>query len=257
VNNKSKILNKWILGAALSVTTLFSNASVLTNYDTLITGADMTGLKVTLTTSAGSEVLNWAMIYDGLLTLSDLGPTTIDPATGNPYTEAQKNIMASNGLTGGVSGSINSPLSGSNWSLTQQGFTGGDVSGKNYYGLWTFIYTGSDALESLVLDTLGTDLVFDTQLVSTFSPNNSDSGRGFTAFNSTFDNYATGVSATYSDQVANDELYGKVEIDFEQKFHVLNFWLDVDKAVEVPEPSMLLLFISGLALVVRRKYKAK
>ena len=222
---------------------------LLTNYDTLITGADMTGLKVTLNTSAGSEVLNWAMISDQLLTLSDFGPSTIDPVTGDPYTATQNNIMASNGLSGGVIGD--------NWSLTQQGFTGGDVSGINYYGLWTFIYTGSDDLESLVLDTLGTDLVFDTQLISTFAPNNSDSGRDFTAFNSTFDNYATGVSATYSDQVANDELYGKAEINFEQKFHVLNFWLDVDKAVEVPEPSMLLLFISGLALVVRRKYKAK
>jgi hypothetical protein len=238
MNNKSKMLNKWILGAALSVTTLFSNASLITDYDTLITGADMTGLKVTLNTSGGSEVLDWAMLTN---TLASVPSTITDPN--------KINIIASEGLSGGVLGS--------NWSLVQQGFTGGDYDIPNIYGLWTFTYKGSDTLESLVLDTFGTDLVFDTQLVSSFAPNNSGVGREFSAFNPTLSGFATDFTATYLDQISNDELYGKVEINFVQQVPSFSFLIDVDKTVDVPEPSMLLLFISGLALVVRRKYNAK
>lgn len=240
MNTKSKMLNKWMLGAALSVTTLFSNASVITDYDTLITGADMTGLKVTLNTSGGTETLDWAMLTN-----------TLNPVTGGGLTAAQENIVASEGLSGGVSGS--------DWSLVQQGFTGGDFDNLNIYGLWTFIYSGANALESLVLDAFGTDLVFDTQLTSTFAPNNSGAGREFIPFNTAHNDYAPGVSVTYFDQVASDELYSKVQINFDQQFQQpsLEFLIDVDKAVNVSEPSMLLVFLSGLALVVRRKYNAK
>ncbi|MDO6718162.1 hypothetical protein Q4575_02050 [Psychrosphaera sp. 1_MG-2023] len=238
MNTKSKMLNKWMLGAALSVTTLFSNASVITDYDTLITGADMTGLKVTLNTSGGTETLDWAMLTN-----------TLNPVTGGGLTPAQENIVASEGLSGGVSGS--------DWSLVQQGFTGGDFDLPNIYGLWTFVYSGSDILESLVLDAFGTDLVFDTQLTSAFAPNNSGVGREFVAFEAALNGISTDVSATYLDQVASDELYRKVSIDFNQQAPEFSFLIDVDKAVNVSEPSMLLVFLSGLALVVRRKYNAK
>ncbi|MBU2882653.1 hypothetical protein KO525_08075 [Psychrosphaera sp. B3R10] len=238
MNTKSKMLNKWMLGAALSVTTLFSNASVITDYETAITGADMTGLKVTLNTSGGTETLDWAMLTN-----------TLNPVTGGGLTPTQENIVASEGLSGGVSGS--------DWSLVQQGFTGGDFDLPNIYGLWTFVYSGSDILESLVLDAFGTDLVFDTQLTSAFAPNNSGVGREFVAFEAALNGISTDVSATYLDQVASDELYRKVSIDFNQQAPEFSFLIDVDKAVNVSEPSMLLVFLSGLALVVRRKYNAK
>lgn len=238
MNTKFKMLNKWMLGAALSVTTLFSNASVITDYETLITGADMTGLKVTLNTSGGSETLDWAMLTN-----------TLDTVTATGLTPEQVNIVASEGLSGGVSGS--------DWSLVQQGLTGGDFDFPSIYGLWTFVYTGADVLESLVLDTFGTDLVFDTQLTSAFAPNNSGVGREFTAFNATLDGLSSGFSATYLDQIASDELFGKVEITFAQTAPVYAFWIDVDKAVDVSEPSMLLVFLSGIALITRRKYQAK
>ncbi|MDC2889531.1 hypothetical protein [Psychrosphaera algicola] len=238
MNTKSKMLNKWMLGAALSVTTLFSNASVITDYDTLITGADMTGLKVTLNTSGGTETLDWAMLT-----------STLNTVIGGGINPTQDNIVANEGFSGGVSGS--------DWSLVQQGFTGGDYDLPNIYGLWTFVYSGSDILESLVLDAFGTDLVFDTQLTSAFAPNNSGVGREFVAFEAALDGISTDVSATYLDQVASDELYRKVSIDFNQQAPEFSFLIDVDKAVNVSEPSMLLVFLSGLALVVRRKYNAK
>lgn len=238
---KNQTLNKWMLGAALSVTTLFANASVI-NYDTLVTGADMAGLDITLNTATGTESLSWVTTS----TMLDTAPSVLASDGVTPLTPAQIDIYEKQGESGGVSST--------DWSLTQQGYTNLDFDGPVLFGLWTFEYTGTDPLVSLVLDAMGTDFVFDTDAIDN-TANTSGVGAPFTIA-------GTSPVASYSNQVDADELYKTVTIDFDaQSPTSFSFWLDVDKAmtssVNVSEPSMFIVLLSGLALVVRRKYNTK
>ena len=125
-----------------------AQAAVL-NFDTSITGADMGGINVTATfADSSNETLTWV-------------------STGTDLGDSGNVIIDHEGYTGGVSGT--------NWSLTQQGFTLGNVNGTDLYGAWTFTNDDSN-ITGLKIDTTGTDIMFDTVMFDSLLQDANGSG---------------------------------------------------------------------------------
>lgn len=170
------------LGLALGLlsTSWISQAGII-NFDTSITGADMVGISVTATFADNSyETLTWSSI------------SSILGSSGN-------DIIDHEGFSGGVFGT--------NWSLTQQGFTLGNFDSGNIYGMWSFVDNALSNVTTLTIDTNNTDIMFDTATFADTAEdaNGSGQGRSFTT--------ASSVPAigTYSDNV-QQELYKTLEI---------------------------------------------
>jgi hypothetical protein len=155
-----------------------ARATVLT-FDTSITGADMIGIGVTATFADNStETIFWESIS------TDLGNSGND-------------VIDYEGYKGGVIGT--------NWSLTQQGFTLGNFGDGNTYGAWSF--TNDNAgITGLKIDTTNTDIMFDTATFETILQDTNGSGQG-----RSFLTEQVGVTHVYSGNV-QQELYKILEL---------------------------------------------
>lgn len=223
------MLKKLLAGAVLILTAQTASANFIVS-DSVVTGADMAGLQVSVTFADGfTETSTWEVFNDILGT---------DP---NP-------IIAQEDLSGG---SIVDGL----FSIQQQGNTLGNVDDAgNLYGLWSL--TNNDFLAfdivQLVLD--GTDalIAFDTVLDYEGTPG-SGTGRPYQSFGA--------GTATYSNLVdaAFDDLYFTLTVDFAAGElsigETVVFMADTDKLVqaEVNAPATLLLTMLGFAAFVRAR----
>lgn len=201
------MIRKWILGALLLSVSAFSQAGVI-SFETLINGADMEGMNVTVTFGDNIETFVWG---------------------------------ASSATQGGVSGS--------DWSLSQEGYTFGDVDGDGtVYGAWTFTDNTNDGISKLEISAVGTRTVFDTLA----EPNGNGSGPGRSVFAFIGEQEYLGFSVVYVDHFF-DELYAGVVLSLDNPGTSFQFFADTDAIV--PEPSILLIFASGLLGLVgiRRK----
>jgi hypothetical protein len=170
---KEKGVKKLILASFLTVFTGSSaNAGFVFNND--ITGADMAGIEVTVGFTTGDyETSTWS-VYS-----TDLGTTGND-------------IIDYEGFSGGASGT--------NWSLTQSGFTLGNTGvDSTIYGLWNFI-NSSDTVKTITINTGDTGVLFDTASFDDLSEDNNGSGQGRSFITDT----PSEVTATYSDPVLQE-----------------------------------------------------
>lgn len=187
---------KLALALGLLSTSCISQAGIL-KFDTSITGADMGGIQVTATFADNSyETVSWDSIS------SVLGNTGND-------------IVDHEGYSGGVFGT--------DWSLTQKGYTLGNVNAGNIFGAWSFIDNALSSVTSLKIDTNNTDIMFDTATFGDIAEDANGSGQG----RRFMPDSVLPISGTYSDNV-QQELYKILEIsglagdDFE-------FLADTDK----------------------------
>lgn len=195
-------------------------------YDTDITGADLTGLQVTANfTNGNSETLLWQEISR---TLGNTGNTIVDHE----------------GFSGGVTGA--------GWGLSQQGFTTGDFDVNGLYGVWRF-FDSTNTVSSFELDALNTGIVFDTVFLTDLSQdiNGSAQGRPFFAFNN-FQLFS-GATAQYSNPIDN-ELYSRTTVSLTNAGSEFSFWLDTDRAINVNEPSLFVVFTLLCLLMLSRRF---
>ncbi|MFT4746483.1 MAG: hypothetical protein ACI8XG_000556 [Congregibacter sp.] len=173
------MFNKITMALLLVLGSVNTQAAVL-KFDTSITGVDMAGIKVTATfNDQSSETYTWASISDALGT------------SGN-------NIVDHEGFSGGVTGT--------NWSLTQQGFTLGNVNAGNIYGAWNFTDSRTNFVTNLKIDTTDTDIMFDTATYDFIEQDTNGSGQG-----RSFLSEPSGITSEYTDNV-QQELYKILEI---------------------------------------------
>ncbi|TCS37159.1 PEP-CTERM sorting domain-containing protein [Reinekea marinisedimentorum] len=215
-------ISKWTLGSVFCALVMFSSGAnaTLLDFETTVTGADMAGISVT------------AIYTDGT---SD---TVIWSATGSE--------------SGGVSET--------SWSLTQEGSTLGeyDSSTDTIYGLWTFTSDGS--VESLIIDTLDTGIVFDTAFIDDLSDDTNGSGQGriFSEVDVDASTLLEGASSSYFAGYSGlflEELFTTLTLDSLTGVTTLTFWADTD--AYVPEPSTLMLFGAGLFGLVASRARSK
>jgi len=190
-------MSRGITAVFLLVLGVGSAQSAVLNFDTSITGADMVGVKVTAIYAVGPDESDvWA-------------------STGTQLGNSGNVVIDHEGYTGGVSGS--------NWSLSQQGFTLGNVNGGVLYGAWTFTNPDSD-ITGLIIDTTDTDFMFDTANLNSVQEDNNGSGQG-----RYFISDDAGVVGTYSNNV-QQELYKILELSGLQGG--FSFMADTDKQDE-------------------------
>jgi len=218
------MIKKLMLGMMLLSTSLVSQAGLITP---VITGADMAGITVTVNynTSTPSETDVWSVLST---TLGTSGNAVIDQE----------------GLSGGVSGT--------DWSLTQQGDSLGNSDGKGtFYGAWDFVGDLS-MISSIVIDTGDTGILFDSlYMYPLVDTNGSGQGKEFTSFNPTV---VADTAATYSNNVF-EELYTTLTIDVAAQGKGFSFWADTDKAT-VPEPATMFTFALGLVALTSLRKKS-
>lgn len=212
------MIKKIIAGLSLVGMSLSAQSALLID-ESNITGADMGGISVTAMFSDGTTDTGiWSAFPDVIL------------GTGDPIADAE-------GFSGGVVTST--------WSLTQQGFSSGNVSpGGDVYGAWTLTNLASaSAIVGFSIDGSVANVAFDIDSGSEVTPY---SGVGV-AFAS-----ATSVdSVTYSDQVnaaygdlffALEVLFGSSELAIDEE---LVFVADTE-TIKVPEPATTAMILSGL-----------
>lgn len=219
----TKIVKKLILSVFLITFCRSALAGVI--YNTDLTGADLSGLQVTANFINGaSETLLWQTFF------TNLGDSGND-------------IADHEGFSGGVIGG--------GWGLSQQGYTLGDFDGQNIFGAWSF-FDQTNSVSSFVLDVVDTGLVFDTVFLSSLSDdiNGSAQGRPFFAFHN--NQLFSGANAQYTNAIDN-ELFKTTTISLTDIGAEFSFWLDLDKAIDVPEPPVVFIFISALVYLVRKK----
>ncbi|WP_157447224.1 PEP-CTERM sorting domain-containing protein [Catenovulum agarivorans] len=227
------MFKKWALGMLLMSSSLTSNAALM-SFDTTLTGADMAGLEVVATfNDLTTETLEWQTI------------STILGTSGN-------DIIDHEGYVGGVSGA--------NWSLTQQGYTGGNFDGAGgFFGAWSFVDSSQLGITKLEIFSNDTNIFFDTSFLTDLSDDSNGSGQGreFIAYKDGAEFF--GYSLSYGDNLV-DELYGSLTLDLTTPGTSFNFLIDTDKLIDVPEPSSLVTLVSaviGLMVIRRRKIVGK
>lgn len=215
---------------------LAANADFIVD-ESSITGADMTGIEVSVTFGTGqtqfTETGIWQVISNTLLT------------TGDP-------LIDLNGFVGGVVTE--------SWSFTQSGLTlGGFDDNGTAYGLWTLTNTSAsgDDITGFSINGLTSDsaIAFDID-ADTEGFTGSNTGQ---AFISDFGDNATG---TYSNQVdaSFSDLFFQLDVLFNSSSVVdsgasINFFADTEllSAVEVSAPATAGLLLTGLAFMSRRQ----
>lgn len=188
-----------------------------------ITGADMAGMNVTALFADGSqETATWIV-------------TSTDPT-----------VPDGEGFAGGAFGT--------GWSLTQQGFSLGNVVGGAVLGEWTLNNDAGQSMTSLVIDAMAGDIVFDLGLPTTtaeFTPG-SGSGRDFTP------DPTSGPlpDATYGALFSAPDLWGELTLTWNANNlfasgSELRFLADTD---QVPLPGTAMLLVIGvLGLAARHR----
>ena len=210
----------------LGLFALVMSAQANAGYISLVTGADMAGMKVTVNFGdQSSETVVWDVL-------------TQDASV--PFFE---------GFSGGVFGS--------GWSLTQAGNTISETpSGVPLpLGAWTLEFQGGKGgIVSIIIDGLSGGIVFDTE-EGDASANGSQAGRQFLAS-------MNGVLATFSDNV-EDELFGTMTLGSDSFFLVsaqgggFQFIIDTDKIAEVSAPATMGVVLAALGLLGFNRRKRK
>ncbi|MBU2880320.1 MULTISPECIES: PEP-CTERM sorting domain-containing protein [Aliiglaciecola] len=212
------MIKKIIAGLSLVGMSLSAQSAIIVD-EANITGADMAGIEVTALFGDGtSESGIWSAFPDVVL------------GTGDPIADAE-------GFSGGVVTST--------WSLTQQGFSSGNVSpAGGVFGAWTL--TNIDSASDIVgfsIDGFAGDVAFDI-----------DSGSENTPYSSIGVSFASATvvdSVAYSDQVSADygDLFFTLDVLFGSSSLAIGddlvFVTDTD-TVKVPEPATTAMILSGL-----------
>lgn len=224
---ETKEMNKQLmLGTLLLSITSFSQAAPITFSTINVTGADMAGLEVIASfQGGGSESFIWSVLS-----------TTLG-SSGN-------DIIDHEGFSGGVSGT--------GWSLTQQGYSLGEIDSGNIYGAWSFIDNSLAGISQLQINTNGSGIYFDTVTFGDISEDLNGSGQGRPVIGFIGNTEYTDFSFSYGDHLI-DEIYGSLTLTFGSPGTSFQFLADTD-AANVPEPAALFLFGSGLlGLGISRK----
>ncbi|MFC3093315.1 hypothetical protein DRW07_03715 [Alteromonas sediminis] len=235
MKNKLSSALSLLAGAGLMAMTSFSSQAAYIVSDNVVTGDEMAGIQVSAyIDDVLFETFTWQAI------------NTVPGTSGNEYDDAEE-------LSGGVSGT--------GWSLEQEGFTLGECSpctpeGATIYGAWSFFQEGAN-INKLVISTVSTsgDLlaVFDNETAGpVLDTLGSGTGRGFFLLpGSDFK-----VAASYNDQVEG-ELFSSLTLEFASNAG-FSFWADTDLVEKVSAPHVFSLL--GLALAfsafARRKRQA-
>jgi len=192
-------MKKLLVGAVLFSTSLYSNAGIINS----ITGADMAGIQVTATfADTTSETFLWNTLSTTLGT------------SGN-------DIVDHEGFSGGVFGT--------DWSLTQQGYSLGNFNAGNIYGAWTFDDNrGANEITSIAIDANGTGIMFDTEFISDLAEDTNGSGQGRPVFAFIDEDVYTGFAASYSNNI-QQELYSSLMLDLTAPGTSFKFLVDPDK----------------------------
>ena len=189
----------------------------------LVTGADMSGMQVTAYYSAGSDSALWAVT---------------SPGPGGPFGE---------GFAGAASGG--------GWSLSQQGYTFGNIArGVGVLGAWSLTNNTGSSITSLRIDALMANIVFDILDDAEHTPG-SGLGRAFLP-----EDISLGATTVYSNQLSPgfDDLFGTLTINFANGFAdgaSLRFLADTDAVV--PSPGSLWLFAIGFLGMCCRRLKCE
>ena len=209
----------------------------------VITGADMAGMKVTAFFADNtSETATWV---------------TTDTDASVPYGE---------GFAG--------EAAGTGWVLSQRGYTEGNFDGTNPLGVWTLTYAGSatggtsddstntegttaptggsgseasaPAITSLKIDAFVAGIMFDKFLDVEYTPG-SNIGRTFRADRTT----SVPNSAQYSGLISDPDLWAVLTLSWDNGFapgSTLRFMADTDKIPEPPVYALMLIGLLGLGL---------
>ncbi len=180
--------------------------------ESVVTGADMSGMQVTAYYGAGSDSALWAVT---------------SPGPGGPFGE---------GFAGAASGL--------GWSLSQQGYTLGNYDpGAGVLGAWTLTNNTGTSITSLRIDALMANIVFDILDDAEHTPG-SEMGRAFLP-----EDLMLGATAVYSNQLSPgfNDLFGSLTINFANGLAdgaSLRFLADTDAVI--PSPGSLWLVAVGL-----------
>lgn len=211
---------------AFGFTLMLMTNQVHAGFISIITGADMVGMEVTVTYESGLfETKTWEMesLGNGLIDTLNL-ETAIGGVTGDGFILKQQGDSLGN--------------------LDNNG-TVGNSSDDTFFGLWTLTNTSSETITELFVNAIAGNVVFDT-LFNTGAANGSGLGRAF-------DSPISGPTAVYSDLYL-DELYGAMTVTLSLESDAsITFFADTDLvAVSTPASlSIMLLALCGLTL--RRK----
>jgi hypothetical protein len=211
----------------LSFLSMFVASQANAGFISVITGADMAGMEVTATFAGGSsETLTWAMLTPRDASTDSLGLET---------------------ASGGVSSA--------GFSLSQQGDSHGNFTSTSALGLWTLTNNSSLTIETLLVNAIAGNVVFDTLFDVTLI-NGSGIGRQFTEVLPNGDPPAA-PSATHAySSVYQEELYGAMTLNLSlTSGQSLTFFADTDiVVVSAPTTFSLLMFsLFGLMINSRRK----
>lgn len=206
--------------AAASLLAISGTASAY-QFQDVITGADMTGMEVT------------AKFADGSTSTAIWKTSSKDAGVAN-----------GEGFAGGAYGE--------GWSLTQQGYTLGNIDDdKNVLGSWTIKNAKASELVKLSINGASGNIVFDNILDSVGTPG-SNIGRPFLAENDKYD-----PTANYSASFSNQDLWSRLDINLSgfASGSSLSFLADTDK-VMVAEPATLGLLTLGIFGLINRRRRA-
>ncbi|WOJ94287.1 PEP-CTERM sorting domain-containing protein [Congregibacter variabilis] len=191
--------------------------------ESVITGADMTGIEVEVAfLGGGSETAVW-------------GATSTDAS-----------VPEGEGFAGAAAGT--------GWSLSQQGFTlgGNSLIDNSVLGLWSFSNFSTSIFSGFQVRGLPGSIVFD--ILGPVGPEGtpgSDIGRAFLA-DPLFPGISD-VSYSYSDPFSGPDLFSTLDVSFAQGFapqSQLSFLADTDSVAAVPVPATLLSMALGLGLLL-------
>jgi hypothetical protein len=218
---------KSLFTAVLLTTSLSSHAGLIS----VITGADMAGMKVTVTyTDTTTESTNWVLLSPG-----NGGTSTVDLETAD----------------GGAAGNgFGLRQAGNSLGNVDNMGTLADLSDDVFYGLWTLVNYSGQTITGFSVEALTAGVVFDT-MFDNITINGSDKGRYFIAGPTD----PSGATASYSD-LYRDELYGTMTVSLLlADTESMTFFADTD-AIAVSAPatiSMLMLSLFGLVMNAHRK----
>ena len=217
---------------AFGFISLLMASHVHAGFVSIITGADMAGMNVTITYEDNTtESLVWEVI-----------------SVGNGLTDTTNLETAKGGV------------SGIGFTLFQQGNSLGNTDDNGtvvltddiFYGLWTLTNTSSLTITNLFIDALAGNIVFDS-IFDVVIINGSDKGRPFM---SSID----GLTAQYSNHFFGDELFGAMSVNLDLLGgQELTYFADTDavtSSVPVNAPSTISIFmlsLFGFAMNARRK----
>lgn len=227
------MLKKITAGILLLSMSAFAHADYMV-IDSEVDGSEMAGIEVTVTFADGSmDTATWAS-------------TSTDGTVANWE-----------GYAGAASGT--------DWTLSQQGYTEGNVTANDdILGIWRLMNNSAQAITGFSIDALAGGFAFDVFLSANETPG-SQSGKDFVAFNafqSIPNTLYTGANASLTDQVnaAYDDLFGTLNVMFDTGSELdvasgVNFWIDTDQVAKVNAPSTIGMLLMGMFLAARLSRK--